>query len=48
MSRSEFTTKTMRLHLKDKLSAFLRTQARAVNLVWNYCNELCVKHWERK
>lgn len=40
--------KTLKLRLKDKHSAFLRGQARAVNLVWNYCNELCFKHWQRK
>ena len=33
-------TRTLRLRLKDKHSAFLREQAREVNFVWNYCNEL--------
>ena len=42
------TVRTLRLRLKDKHSAFLREQSRAVNFVWNFCNELSVKHFERK
>lgn len=38
----------MRLRLKDKHAGFLREQARAVNFVWNFCNELSVKHFDRK
>jgi IS605 OrfB family transposase len=34
--------------LKDKHAVFLRTQARSVNQVWNFCNELSVKHLQRK
>lgn len=30
---------TVRLRLRDKHSSELRRQARAVNFVWNYCNE---------
>lgn len=41
-------TRTLRLRLKDKHAGFLREQARQVNFVWNYCNELSFKHWERK
>lgn len=40
-------TRTLRLRLKDKHAGFLREQARSVNFVWNYCNELSVKHFER-
>jgi IS605 OrfB family transposase len=47
-SINNFTTKTLRLRLKDKHSGFLREQARAVNTVWNYCNELSFTHWVRK
>ena len=48
MSTTEFTTRTLRLRLKDKHGAFLREQAWAVNQVWNYCNELSIKHLQRK
>ncbi|NLY26818.1 MAG: transposase, partial [Alcaligenaceae bacterium] len=48
MSSIEFTTRTLRLRLKDKHRAFLCEQARAVNFVWNYCNELSYTHWQRK
>jgi putative transposase len=48
MSNSAFTTRTLRLRLKDKHGALLREHARAVNFTWNYCNELSFKHWERK
>lgn len=48
MSEPQFTTRTLRLRLKDKHSALLREQSRAVNLVWNFCNELSFKHWQRK
>lgn len=48
MSSNTHFIRTLRLRLKDKHSVFLREQARAVNLVWNYCNELSVKHFERK
>lgn len=30
---------TIKLRLKDKHAAELNRQARAVNFVWNYCNE---------
>ena len=30
---------TIKLRLKDKHAAELNRQARAVNYVWNYCNE---------
>ncbi|MDR4127202.1 RNA-guided endonuclease InsQ/TnpB family protein [Yanghanlia caeni] len=48
MSSTEYVTRTLRLRLKDKHAAWLREQARAVNFVWNYCNELSFKHWLRK
>lgn len=41
-------TRTLRLRLKDKHSAFLREQAREVNFVWNYCNELSYKILQRE
>jgi len=33
-------TKTLKVRVKDKHAAQLREQSRAVNLVWNYINEL--------
>jgi putative transposase len=36
------------LRLKDKHAVFLREQAREVNLVWNYCNELALKILQRE
>lgn len=40
-------TITVKLRLKDKHSAELERQARAVNFVWNYCNETSRKAWDR-
>jgi IS605 OrfB family transposase len=42
------TTRTLRVRLKDRHAAFLRAQAREVNFVWNYCNELAQKILERE
>ncbi len=41
---------TVRLRLKDKHAAVLNQQAKAVSLVWNYCNEMQQKavQWDRK
>jgi len=47
MSSSPITTCTLRLRLKDRHAAFLRAQAREVNFVWNYSNELGLKMLER-
>jgi len=38
-------TITIKLRLRDKHAAELNRQARAVNFVWNYCNELSGKAW---
>lgn len=40
--------RTFRCRLKDKHARFLAEQAKEVNLVWNYCNELSMKVWERE
>jgi len=48
MSSPQETTRTLRLRLKDKHSAFLREQAREVNFVWNYCNELSFRILKRE
>jgi putative transposase len=34
---------TYRYRIKDKHAKRLKAQARAVNLVWNYCNETQMK-----
>ena len=47
-SSSSEATRTLRLRLKDQHAAFLCAQAREVNFVWNYCNELAVKVLERE
>lgn len=44
----DFTTRVLHLRLKDRQWAVLRQRASAVNQVWNFCNELSLKHWERK
>lgn len=38
---------TVRLRLRDKHSSELNRQARAVNFVWNYCNETSKTAWSR-
>ena len=48
MSSLEASTRTLRLRLKDKHAAFLGEQAREVNFVWNYCNELSHKILQRE
>lgn len=40
-------TLTIKLRLRDKHAAELNRQARAVNFVWNYCNETSRKAWDR-
>jgi IS605 OrfB family transposase len=39
--------KTLKLRIKDKHAPVLVKLAQEVNLVWNYCNELCFKHLQR-
>jgi putative transposase len=38
---------TVKLRLRDRHAAELDRQARAVNFVWNYCNEVSRKAWQR-
>ena len=40
--------RVLRCRIKDKHALLLSAQAREVNLVWNYCNELSIKVWERE
>ena len=46
--KSDLTTRVLRLRLKDKHANALRGMAGAVNLVWNFCNELGLKVLERE
>jgi hypothetical protein len=49
-SMSESTpivTRTLRLRVKDRHAKMLCTQAREVNFVWNFINELSEKHTRR-
>lgn len=39
--------KTLKLRLKDKHAKVLNAMAREVNFVWNYVNELSLKHTQR-
>jgi len=49
MSSSRFTTvRVLRLRVKDKHTVWLCGLAREVNTVFNYCNELSVKVFERE
>src|SRR5258706_7209159 len=49
MSSNRFTAvRVLRLRVKDKHAAWLRGLAREVNTVFNYCNELSVKVFERE
>lgn len=47
-SISKEATRTLRVRLKDRHAAFLRAQAREVNFVWNYCNELALTILQRE
>ena len=40
--------KTLKLRIKDKHSALLNQMASEVNFVWNYVNDLCFKHLNKK
>ncbi|MDM1286366.1 transposase, partial [Acinetobacter indicus] len=40
--------KTLKLRIKDKHCKVLDQLASEVNFVWNYVNDLCFKHLQRK
>lgn len=48
MKRCDKPVRTLRLRLKDKHAKVLAEMARAVNMVWNYSNELSMKVLERE
>ena len=39
--------KTIRIRIKDKHAKVLNTLARETNFVWNFCNELSLRHTQR-
>ena len=39
-AKDDRVVRTLRVRIKDKHAAWLNSQAREVNFVWNYCNEL--------
>jgi hypothetical protein len=47
-SEKDVSIRTLRCRVKDKHAKILSGLAREVNLVWNYCNELSLKVWERE
>src|SRR6202795_2807694 len=47
-SRGSIDVRVLRLRVKDKHAAWLGDVAREVNTVFNYCNELSVKVFERE
>jgi IS605 OrfB family transposase len=47
MHEPQKVTRTLRLRVKDKHIKLLKAQAREVNFVWNYINELSEKHTRR-
>ncbi|MDW3686542.1 transposase [Cupriavidus sp. CV2] len=47
-SSAPTVTRVLRLRIKDKHVSWLSAQAREVNFVWNFCNELSVRVFERE
>jgi hypothetical protein len=41
------TVRTLRVRLKDKHAGLLKHQSGEVNMVWNFTQELCLKHLQR-
>ena len=48
MTRCKDPVRVLRLRIKDKHAASLAGMSRAVNFVWNYCNELSLKIFLRE
>ena len=47
-ARPKRRVRVLRVRIKDKHAGVLEEMARAVNLCWNYCNELSMKVLERE
>ena len=45
---ADYSTRVLRLRLKDKHATWCRARAAEVNFVWNYCNETSRKVLERE
>ncbi len=43
-----FATRVVRVRVKDRHAAWLAERAREVNTIWNYCNELQMRVFERE
>ena len=48
MTDTSSSTRVLRLRLKDRHAPKLREMAGAVNLVWNFCNELSFRVLQRE
>ena len=48
MPRSIVPVRVLRVRIKDRHASALSVMARDVNLVWNFCNELSLKIFERE
>jgi hypothetical protein len=47
LNDDSITVRTLRLRIKDKHAGLFKGQAREVNFVWNFTQQLCLKHLER-
>lgn len=47
-SNTNSLVRVLRVRVKDKHSGWLGELAREVNVVWNYCNELQTRHYQRE
>ena len=46
-STTDTSVRTLRLRMKDKHAGLFKAQAGEVNFVWNFTQDLCLKHLER-
>ncbi len=47
-SATTCTTRVLRVRVKDRHAEWLSQLAREVNTVWNYCNDLQIRVFERE
>lgn len=40
--------RVLRVRLRDQRASLLSSWTREVNFVWNYCNDLSFRHWDRQ
>ena len=48
MARCKDPVRVLRIRIKDKHAPSLAEMARAVNFVWNYCNDLSLQMFRRE